>query len=244
MSLIGAAAITGGASLTSGALGALSAKGSVKRQINWEREKAQNAHQWEVEDLKKAGINTALTAGGGGANAGSIGDSSYDYGRTAEGVAKAGEQAIGAMVAEADIEKKGAETENINAETDYTTGVKTKKTAKEIQKIQDESKEIQANTNLIKAETENKRLEHTYIKENIQNIIEDTNLKGYQKDKAVQEIKRLMTENKYAGWKEVSEIVGKYGGTIRDVGIGLGGTKNVTFGNNAKNITKIKQRKR
>ena len=34
-----------------------------------QKEFAQNAHQWEVEDLKKAGLNPALSAGGGGASA-------------------------------------------------------------------------------------------------------------------------------------------------------------------------------
>lgn len=39
-----------------------------------QKEFAQNAHQWEVEDLKKAGINPILTAtGGGGADTGGAG---------------------------------------------------------------------------------------------------------------------------------------------------------------------------
>lgn len=49
-----------------------SAKAATERQIAWERERAKNAHQWEIEDLKKAGINPVLTAGGSGATTSGI----------------------------------------------------------------------------------------------------------------------------------------------------------------------------
>lgn len=48
---------------------------SSAAQLNnqYQKEFAQNAHQWEVEDLKKAGLNPILSAGGQGATAGGSG---------------------------------------------------------------------------------------------------------------------------------------------------------------------------
>ena len=45
------------------------AVGNATLNHKYQKEFAQNAHQWEVEDLKKAGLNPALSAGGGGASA-------------------------------------------------------------------------------------------------------------------------------------------------------------------------------
>lgn len=53
----------------------------------YQKEFAQNAHQWEVEDLKKAGLNPVLSAGGGGASASGGGVNSAS-------VASAGEDPI------------------------------------------------------------------------------------------------------------------------------------------------------
>lgn len=42
---------------------------SMKVQNAYEKEAAQNAHQWEIADLEKAGLNPILSSGGSGAQA-------------------------------------------------------------------------------------------------------------------------------------------------------------------------------
>lgn len=61
------------------ALSAMSANQNQKKQIAWERERALNAHQWEVQDLVNAGLNPILSAGGQGATTGGISAPMPDY---------------------------------------------------------------------------------------------------------------------------------------------------------------------
>lgn len=58
----------------------------------FQREMAQNAHQYEVEDLKKAGLNPILSAMG--SSAGSIAGSSAPQGTTAGNISTAGSKAL------------------------------------------------------------------------------------------------------------------------------------------------------
>jgi len=53
-------------------LSAKIAKENTEKQLAWERERATTAHQWETQDLEKAGLNPILSAGGSGAVTGGI----------------------------------------------------------------------------------------------------------------------------------------------------------------------------
>lgn len=188
-----AAAIAGGSNIGSALLSSKSAKSSVKKQIAWERERAQNAHQWEVADLQAAGINTALTAGGNGANTGSIGDSSYDYANTAKGIAEATQIGLNAKQTEADVNLKKASTAKEIAETDFTKGAKTA--------------EAKERANLAKQEALLTTAETLTESERRHNVYENTQLTGWQKERIQREIKALDKQLKYMDAKEIAEIV-------------------------------------
>lgn len=96
------------------------ARENLATQLAWERERATNAHQWEMEDLRKAGLNPILTAtGGSGASTSSITPQMPDF----SGYSRAG-RAISNMldiqnqVNALDIQK--ATEQQIRAETAKT----------------------------------------------------------------------------------------------------------------------------
>lgn len=86
------------------------------RQIGWERERAQHAHQWEVADLKAAGLNPILSAtGGSGANTSAISSQPIDTPNFGEsltsGVNSAKSLQLQKLANEANIQKIQSEKE-------------------------------------------------------------------------------------------------------------------------------------
>ena len=101
MALPIAAAIMGGAALGQGlisafggekaaAISAEAANKNTNKQLAWEREKFNTAHQAEMADLEKAGLNPILSAGGSGATAGGISPQLPDTSSLQRGYAEAG----------------------------------------------------------------------------------------------------------------------------------------------------------
>lgn len=129
---VAAAAIAGGAAIGGTALNMLSGKYAVQKQIEWERERAKNAHQWEVQDLQKAGLNPILSAGGQGATTGGISAPIPDTSGLQQGVSNA----IQAYAVKKDNELKDAQITN----TETNSAAQTAQTQKTIQETISEMK--------------------------------------------------------------------------------------------------------
>lgn len=72
MSMMAPAALLGGLGLAGSMMSISNQSSANSKALKWQRYNMQHAHQWEVEDLKKAGLNPILSAGGSGAVAGTV----------------------------------------------------------------------------------------------------------------------------------------------------------------------------
>lgn len=128
---LGAGALSGLGSAIGGITSANKAKSAARdamqMQMDWEYLRGTHAHQWEVEDLKAAGLNPILSAGGNGATTGGISAAVPDtsgYTQAGQGIASGVASALDAKRVQNETEQKEiavlrgqAEADNIIADT-------------------------------------------------------------------------------------------------------------------------------
>jgi len=137
--------IQGGASIFGANKSANTAESNNERQLKWERERATNAHQWEIQDLEKAGLNPILSAGGSGAQTSGINPQMPDY----SGYGKAGE-AIATGIQNAIINKQ--RQQEINSSTALQSAQKYESETKSLMNLQ-QIEEMKANIAMKIAQT-------------------------------------------------------------------------------------------
>ena len=98
-----------------GGIGDLLTGGYFSRKA-WQRQKEamQNQHQWEVADLRAAGLNPILSANGGASTGGLNGSMVGDTGQFSRAV----QNALQGMALKGQLEKQAAEIDNINKDTE------------------------------------------------------------------------------------------------------------------------------
>ena len=110
--------MSGWAAAAGVASGLLSTAGSIwaaREAWKHQKEAMQNAHQWEVADLRKAGLNPILSAtGGSGASTGGLNTPMPDM----SGLERGFSSALQGLMVDRDLKQKDASIENTEANTD------------------------------------------------------------------------------------------------------------------------------
>lgn len=109
------AGIAGGGSLLGSYLQNQMSERAADKMMNFQRDMRETAHQVEVEDLRRAGLNPMLSALGSGAP--SPGGAQATFSNMGEGISKGMDTAIAIRQQNKDLDAKDAGIDNLHAET-------------------------------------------------------------------------------------------------------------------------------
>lgn len=190
MSLLTGAAITMGAgSMLSGLYsahkGAKTTKNENAAQRAWEKEKMQNAYQWSVEDMQKAGLNPVAMYGDGGnatMTGGTVaGDPGDSYNTMGQNTASAMSLALQAEKQNAEIENIKANTGLLNAQSGKTDA-EIEKVIADVSKSKAETMKIIAEAGLTKQEQRNAEAQLQLLYGQMEKVSEEIRIARSQGD--------------------------------------------------------------
>lgn len=222
--------LTAGAAIYSANKSASSAKKINKMQIDYNKEMLQNQHQWEVQDLEKAGLNPLLSANGGAGTAG-INPQMPDYSSITTGAQHIANMLMDQKRINNETKLNDAKANNLN--------INSAKTAEEVPLIEPMGEsQIRLNNsmtlnNSAKTATENrnqeimlKQMELMQLEKAIKK--NDIELGTTQKEKMLWEISQMMEDLDYSRQKnslnmqninrEIDFINSKFGKSLDYIG--------------------------
>lgn len=127
-------------------------------QKEWEKEKMQSSHQWEVQDLLNAGLNPVLSANGGAMNASAPNPTLPDYSTYENAKTQKLATAINLMNAYTQAKAQSSQAELNEAtklKTEQEAGMIEPKAMAEIRHLNSAAAVNKAQKNLVESETEN-----------------------------------------------------------------------------------------
>jgi len=179
--------IAAGGNIIGGLISAQSSRANADHAMDRQREMSDTAHQREVEDLKRAGLNPVLSAGGSGASTPTM--------ASPEGPDLSGAVGSGINTALAHKNMK-ADLEYKEAQTDLAHDQGTNLAATRLQ-IADNQKLLRSQAEQVKSNTEFQMLKNRYMRETLDAQIKEAKAKG--------------------DWAQVNMLLGAVGGTAKAI---------------------------
>lgn len=160
---------------------------AANRTMNFQRDMSNTAHQREVEDLRKAGLNPILSALGNGATTPS--GATPEVGSMSEGISSGINTAIGARMAGTELKKADAQVGQIEAGTQQSLATK--------RNTDQSTKNLEETSKLISAQSASTALDVQQKKQTNEIISKTANA----------QIKKLIAEGKYAEAQQVMSLI-------------------------------------